>query len=643
MKHILLTYVLILLSIQLSSQSLTPTIIPMTSGQPVDMIESKSGHYYIGAYVTDKSEGFLNTQIEIVKTQLNGDTIWTRMIGGPEFDRVNKIIETKDGSLFILGVYTKSTEGSGDIYFLKMDKDGSILWEGTYGLEKSDSPQDVLETKDSTFIITGILKDNTSRFSALLEIDKFGKLENEYIYQHFRENTISYLAAIQLENEDLIVAGLERIWNEDEAIDNIALMRIHNLQDTVWTYIPPNQRDVYVSSLVQTSDTSFMISGVAYDSVQIPFVQTFHVNGSLLTSNDLNQFPEYWVEELIPYVDGTFLMTGNTPYTESDGYNPWIAQIDASGKLLDYHVFDGPVLQIPRAMCLNSFQKVIIFGLAIDMERTYNHTVLLELNPLGKSVSPDRIGLTCGKDSLIFLDAPYFGMNELTYIWLPENGVGEKFSSNPINLRLKTSEKYIVSISDGIYNISDTIFFEVPTADYQISFSADQQFFDNPPFNPVFENHTPQGNNLEFTWHFGDSDSLESNQKLVEHEYLNNGSYDVRLIAANYGCTDTLFMSDMIQCSGGDWPLSQFSTSTETLRVYPNPTSHSLTISSENPELRIDQIAIFDNLGCLITIMDGCESSHINLDVKYFQPGLYYFQLIRENKAADSRGKFIVE
>ena len=52
---------------------------------------------------------------------------------------------------------------------------------------------------------------------------------------------------------------------------------------------------------------------------------------------------------------------------------------------------------------------------------------------------------------------------------------------------------------------------------------------------------------------FSDGTILQSNNPSVFHQFLNNGLYDVTLIAENIltGCTDTMLKTDNIYCTGG--------------------------------------------------------------------------------------------
>ena len=88
---------------------------------------------------------------------------------------------------------------------------------------------------------------------------------------------------------------------------------------------------------------------------------------------------------------------------------------------------------------------------------------------------------------------------------------------------------------------------------FNTDFTVNQTLFTAPPFAAQFTNTTPNPLNYNFTWDFSDGTILQSNNASVFHQFLNNGLYDVTLIAENIltGCTDTMFKNDFIFCAGG--------------------------------------------------------------------------------------------
>lgn len=124
--------------------------------------ETKDGGYLIaGEYAEDGPLG-LEVHIWLLKTDANGDTIWTRKINNGSWgDYANAMKKTSDGGFIIVGETTYDNFDS-DIYLIKLDKEGNLQWDSTYGQnfggigdKKQYRGNDIAETSDGGFIITG--------------------------------------------------------------------------------------------------------------------------------------------------------------------------------------------------------------------------------------------------------------------------------------------------------------------------------------------------------------------------------------------------------------------------------------------------------------------------------------------------------
>src|SRR4051812_24455113 len=92
---------------QITFQKVYPTLVNQ-SGK--DLLVTPDGGYLIAGSTEDSIPG--DSDIYIVKTNDTGDILWTKTYGGNEPEYPNSIIETDDGNYFIVG-YTKSY-GSGN-------------------------------------------------------------------------------------------------------------------------------------------------------------------------------------------------------------------------------------------------------------------------------------------------------------------------------------------------------------------------------------------------------------------------------------------------------------------------------------------------------------------------------------------------
>jgi len=88
----------------------------------------------------------------VVKTDGEGDTMWTRAVGGYE---ARSIDVTSDGGYIVAGRTEYMASDNYDIYLVKIDAFGNIQWSETYGGDEHDFANAVQQTRDEGFIIAG--------------------------------------------------------------------------------------------------------------------------------------------------------------------------------------------------------------------------------------------------------------------------------------------------------------------------------------------------------------------------------------------------------------------------------------------------------------------------------------------------------
>jgi hypothetical protein len=98
-------------------------------------------------------------QMYLVKTDANGDTLWTRNYGGVGLERANCVTQTTDGGYVLTGYTSSYGAGQKDVYILKTDASGDSLWVKTYGNTEDDEGTYIEETMDGGFILSAIRTD----------------------------------------------------------------------------------------------------------------------------------------------------------------------------------------------------------------------------------------------------------------------------------------------------------------------------------------------------------------------------------------------------------------------------------------------------------------------------------------------------
>ncbi len=116
--------------------------------------QTTDGGYIIAG--TSWSFGITAEDYYLIKTDSLGDTLWTRTYGGPMADMGWDVIEAMDGGYVIVGQTRSFGAVGGDAYLVKTDVNGNLLWSKTYGGDQTDAGQFVLETADGGYVLSGV-------------------------------------------------------------------------------------------------------------------------------------------------------------------------------------------------------------------------------------------------------------------------------------------------------------------------------------------------------------------------------------------------------------------------------------------------------------------------------------------------------
>jgi photosystem II stability/assembly factor-like uncharacterized protein len=125
-----------------------------------DLVETPDGGYLIVGITTSYSIGFSN-DIYLIKTDSIGNVLWSKSYGGAGEDIAYGVVLTGDGKYVIVGHTTSSGFGAYDGLLMKVDSVGDLEWFRTYGGYSIDHLYDVLETQDNSLIALGKRSSNT--------------------------------------------------------------------------------------------------------------------------------------------------------------------------------------------------------------------------------------------------------------------------------------------------------------------------------------------------------------------------------------------------------------------------------------------------------------------------------------------------
>jgi len=140
-----------------------------------DIDESSDGGYICTGFLQQENTG--NEDIWLVKMDINGDIVWQKTFdSGDILDRSYSVYETLDGYIIAGDRYSMIYE-SDDIWVIKTDKNGEEIWNKTYPGNKNNAHSFYIEQlEDNSIIIAGDIGPSTRSDLWVIKIDETGSL-----------------------------------------------------------------------------------------------------------------------------------------------------------------------------------------------------------------------------------------------------------------------------------------------------------------------------------------------------------------------------------------------------------------------------------------------------------------------------------
>jgi hypothetical protein len=220
----------------------------------LSVIISEDNNYIVTGY--QSSFNAVNCDLWIIKVGLNGTKIWDKSYGGKFCESGFNILELEDG--FIISGYTDSFgHGDYDAWILKTDKFGDLIWEKTYGGASEDVSRSIQQTSDGGFIAAGWTKSFGSgkKDIWLFKIDQDGNVQWNKTFGGTLNDGAYYID--KTDDNNFIVTGFTDIGG----FSDFYLMKIDQNGDNIWIRYYGGVLDDEANSVKQTTDEGYIIGG----------------------------------------------------------------------------------------------------------------------------------------------------------------------------------------------------------------------------------------------------------------------------------------------------------------------------------------------------------------------------------------------
>ncbi|MBU4603186.1 DUF1566 domain-containing protein [bacterium] len=213
------------------------------------LIQTTDGGYAVAGYSVYEDKR--NVDVSVIKMDHEGNIVWDKTFGGSDDDRAYSLIQTSDGGYAVAGFTDSKGAGKDDFWVIKLDSKGNIVWDKTYGGSNDDYAYSLIQTTDGCYVIAG-----ESRGDAwVIKLDSLGDLLWDKTYD---ETDVAY-SLIQTYDGGYTVAG----WTRSKGVGgrDAWIIKLDNQGNLLWEKIYGGSDDDWAWSIIQTNDKGYAVAG----------------------------------------------------------------------------------------------------------------------------------------------------------------------------------------------------------------------------------------------------------------------------------------------------------------------------------------------------------------------------------------------
>ncbi len=239
----------------------------------MDLIALSDGGFVLTGSSTSTSNG--GKDVYVVRTDNLGNVIWEKSYGGRGDDVGNSVLLGQNNSIYVCGEITQDTSdlpGTRDVYVLNLNlSDGSVIGEPKqYGNYKRDEfGSDVIEMSDGKFFITSTMAHQDTSKYYLIETDNnldTLQFRSRYIGTEQVNNyaTKTFENSLDMINPYVIFGSVQRIVNGNKSFWYRSFVYRSNGDATINPeFYGSETEDEICSDAFKTTDGGYILAGTS--------------------------------------------------------------------------------------------------------------------------------------------------------------------------------------------------------------------------------------------------------------------------------------------------------------------------------------------------------------------------------------------
>jgi hypothetical protein len=292
--------------------------------------------------------GYPRLDIYLMKIDHYGNLVWDQFYGTDARDLGFKVIPSNDNGYLILG-YTRGIEPIGDLFLIKTDANGNLIWEKNYGSVDDDYGFDLLQKNNGEIVMVGSkggffddVHGNFKNSDADIYLIKTDANGNELLQKTFGGSQHDFgQAIISSEASGYFLMGSSQS-NSHGSFDMILIKTDNDFEEEWRKYFGGTEYE-YGMSMDRNDQGDIFLFGTTKsyginESADFYLVKTNHMGEELWSVTIGGNYTEFG-QQVISTADSGCVVIGQTNSFGKGGFDFLFTKIDKNG-LIEYFI-DG--------------------------------------------------------------------------------------------------------------------------------------------------------------------------------------------------------------------------------------------------------------------------------------------------------------
>jgi CSLREA domain-containing protein/uncharacterized delta-60 repeat protein len=301
-----------------------------------DIQQTADGGYIVAGYTYSFGAG--EQDCWILKLNADGTIVWQKTYGGSGNDGARDIQQTADGGYIVVGKTTSFGAGSNDLWILKLNADGTIVWQKTYGGSGGEDARDIQQTADGGYIVVG----GTLSFGAgssdcwILKLNADGTIAWQKTYGGSSGDNLDSIQ--QTSDDGYIAAGTTLSFGEGE--QDCWILKLNADGSVAWQKTYGGSGGENVRDIQQTADGGYIVAAYSYSfgaGGRDYWIVKLNADGSVAWQKTYGGSGDDYVDSIQQISDLSYIVSGYTTSfggsDSGDNRDLWVLKLNDEGEI----------------------------------------------------------------------------------------------------------------------------------------------------------------------------------------------------------------------------------------------------------------------------------------------------------------------